>query len=339
MPTGIDQNLIPQLIRNSVDPELLNCAQSIEWSIDRNCGRNEHGYLESSSPAIATELAMNDNTMTSSLRTSSSARKSRRLEWADSPSSGGRDSGFDMTPTSPYKPNQQRRIDLSPLDESMAFDEQYGSLKPGQYSAHPTGDVVFEAAPRARAGERTVHYEKVSRIVGEQELQAMGLDPNNYSGGMPMISGTMDDSLYRSSSGFDTNASFFGERQRARSLSPTGDSSLDDQRKKTVIFGSMEEIDTREQEYFPYRDAHQGKVSRFAIMLLPYSNTPLTLTLAPAAAWRQRIRNMGKPLRRQASMEAVQRPMGARQRAQTQACAQGARATANARANSETRQS
>lgn len=298
MPSKIDQNLLPPVIRESVDPDILNRAQSIEWSINRDTGEDEHGYLDGSNE---------DYHSSKSPSHLAAARKARRIEWLDN--GAGRDSGFEYTPTSPSlgggkHSSSMRSIsslsqsdighnNLPPLDEAALEEfaasnttKNVGSMKRHPQGLYPypiykvnqeqlEGDVVFEVAPRAKPGEKTVHYEKTSRIMNQEELDALGLDPNFFG---PNTKTTMDEqeeelvetsvlkggrreleSLYNS---MRTDTSGYFDRQRARSASPTGRNPIDSEQseRKTVIFGSVDEID-REQEFYPYRDAHQGKVS------------------------------------------------------------------------------
>mgnify|MGYP000892091641 CR=1 FL=1 len=303
MPSRIDQNLIPPVIRESVDPEILNRARSIEWSIDRDTGDNEHGFLDGSNE----DYLSSQNYLHKSHATQlpPMGRKSRKVEWSDN---GGRDSGFERTPTSPslYNGKQNlshrsvsslsttdnQQVDLTPLDESLDFGatnitRTTGSMKRHPQGLHPypiykvnqeqlEGDVVFEVAPRAKPGERTVHYEKTSRVMNEQELNALGLDPKFFGPNSHTMVDEQEEEMVETSVVKDgprefenmyrsmkTDASDYFDRQRARSVSPTGNRVPieDEQRelKKTVIFGSVDGID-REQEFYPYRDAHQGKV-------------------------------------------------------------------------------
>lgn len=312
MPSKIDQNLLPPVIRESVDPDILNRAQSIEWSINRDTGEDEHGYLDGSNE---------DYLGSKSPGHLAAARKARKIEWLDN--GAGRDSGFDYTPTSPslggnggkYSSSMRSISSLShsdaghnnlpPLDE-MALEEfaainttkNTGSMKRHPQGQYPfpiyrvnqeqlEGDVVFEVAPHAKPGEKTIHYEKSSRVMNEEELNALGLDPNFFG---PNSKTRMDEQeeefvetsvlkggrrelehLYNT---MRTDTTGYFDRQRARSASPTGNRNLMDSEqseRKTVIFGSCEEID-REQEFYPYRDAHQGKVSMRLVKLFTSRN-------------------------------------------------------------------
>lgn len=239
MRSKIDQNLLPAAVRDSLDPELLNQAHSIEWSIDRGDGRNEHGFLGDNLDGYGPGKT-NSTTVT---------KKTRKVEWFDY-SDGGTDSGFERTPTSlsPGKISQQRtfsslsnqRVDLSPLDESLDLGyTNTASLK--RYQQAP--QVVYDKAPRARPGERTVHYEKSSQVLNQDEVDSRGLDPESYAKLM------------------SHQASSYTLPTRARSVSPVGSRNhFDEEPKNVTLFGSMEEISPREQEFYPYRDAHQGKV-------------------------------------------------------------------------------
>lgn len=295
MPSKIDQNLLPPVIREAVDPDILNRAQSIEWSINRDTGVDEHGYLDGTDedyirgPLKGARLGL----------TPVQSRKSRKFDWLENDQSG-RDSGFEHTPTSPYLGGYQQtdsgkqRVDMSPLEDSLDFGASHQVTSTGPMKRHPQGqypfpiykvnqeqlegDVVFEVAPRAKPGERTVHYEKSSKVLNEEELNALGLNPNVFG---PNTRTMVDDQeeetietsvlkggareledLYNSMR-IDKDGYF--DRQRARSVSPSGNRNPIEQEssehKKTVIFGSVNEIDNREQEFYPYRDAHQGKVS------------------------------------------------------------------------------
>lgn len=301
MPSKIDQNLLPPVIRESVDPDILARAQSIEWSINRDTGEDEHGYLDGSGEDYLSPKR--------APLPPGQQRKSRKIEWFDN-NSAGRDSGFDHTPISPSLGDHEtisrrngslrsvsslsnQRVDLSPLDDTLGEFAAAGTTKnTGSMKRHPQGqypfpiykvnqeqlegDVVFEVAPRAKPGERTVHYEKSSRVVNEEDIDALGLDPKLFG---PNSRTTMDEQeeelietsvlkggrreledLYQS---MRTDAGDYFDRQRARSASPVGNrnpiESESSEHKKTVIFGSVDEIN-REQEFYPYRDAHQGKV-------------------------------------------------------------------------------
>lgn len=306
MPSRIDQNLIPPVIRESVDPDILNRAQSIEWSINRDTGEDEHGYLDGQNDYL------NHGKGGNQYHLSPAGRKSRKIEWCDSRQ--GRDSGFDYTPTSPslggtgddiqkYNGSSmrslsslsaadgQQRIDLSPLDDFGARNtvSGVGNMKRHPQGQYPfpiykvnqeqlEGDVVFDPAPRAKPGERTVHYEKASRVMNEDDLDALGLDPKFFGSNSKTMMDEQEEELIETSvlkggskelenlynsMRIDTTGYF--DRQRARSVSPVGNrnpiESEQSEHKKTVIFGSVDEITNNEQEFYPFRDAHQGKVS------------------------------------------------------------------------------
>lgn len=301
MPTRIDQNLIPQVIRESVDPDILNRAQSIEWSIDRDTGENEHGFLDGSHEDYLTSQNLLEKSH-GPLHLSSGSpreRKGRKMvEWSADTMSG-RDSGFDATPISPSLHKDaaaQQRVDLSPLEDAAISDfaaaNKTGSLGPMKrhpQGQHPfpiykvnqeqlQGDVFFEVAPRAKPGERTVHYEKSSRVLNEEEMNALGLDPNVFGPNSRTIMDEQEEETIETQvlkggsrelediyNSMRTGAGDYFDRQRARSLSPSGDrrpiGTESSEQRRTVVFGSVGEIDKCEQEYYPYRDAHQGKVS------------------------------------------------------------------------------
>lgn len=310
MPSKIDQNLLPAEIRDSVDPDILARAQSIEWSIDRDTGVNEHGYLDGGHEDYLSSQNLLPKTH-GALHYGggggggSTTRKSRKtVDWQDTTrDTSGRDSGFEFTPTSPALGLTSSDYNQSTFEEhtpqTLATSGKANSL--GQMKRHPMGqspfpmyrvnqeqlqgDVFFEAAPRAAPGERTVHYERTSRILNERELDALGLDPNVFG---PNSRTTVDETeeenvetsilkgdareledIYNS---MRTGAGDYFDHQRARSASPSSGNrraqggpieNESSSQKKTVIFGSVEEIDRQEQEYFPYRDAHQGKVSYY----------------------------------------------------------------------------
>lgn len=301
MPSKIDQNLLPPVIRESVDPDILNRAQSIEWSINRDTGEDEHGYLDGSNEDYRIGSKQSPTHL-------AAARKARKIEWLDN--GAGRDSGFEYTPTSPSlgggkHSSSMRSISslshsdighnsLPPLDEHALEEfaatnttKNTGSMKRHPHGQYPfpiykvnqeqlEGDVVFEVAPRAKPGEKTVHYEKSSRIMNEEELNALGLDPNFFGPNTKTMMDEQEEELVETSvlkggrrelenlyNSMRTDTTGYFDRQRARSVSPTGNRhAIDSEQseKKTVIFGSVDEID-REQEFYPYRDAHQGKVS------------------------------------------------------------------------------
>lgn len=297
MPSKIDQNLIPPVLRESIDPDILNRAQSIEWSINRDTGENEHGFLDGSHEDYLSSQNLVQKSHAGKLLPPSS-RKSGKLEWMDH--SSGRDSGYEYSPSSPslggkYSVSSQR-VDLSPLedtlDSSVSIGHQTnttGSMKrhpQGQYpfpiykvnQSQLEGDVVFEAAPRAKPGERTVHYEKSSSVMNEEQLNALGLDPNFFGPNSRTMMDEQEEELIETSvlkggrrelegiyNSMRTEAGDYFDRQRARSVSPSGNrypiEAENSEQKRTVVFGSMEEINNREQEFYPYRDAHQGKVS------------------------------------------------------------------------------
>jgi len=302
MQTKIDRNLIPPVIREAVDPDILDRAQSIEWTIDRDTGENEHGFLDGSDEDYLTSQNLLRKTHGPVHLGDAVNRKT--IEWSsDTVSSGfggGRDSGYAASPMSPSMGAKgDQRVDLSQLEDpaliNFAATNKTNSL--GSMKRHPQGqspfpiykvnqeqlqgDVFFEVAPRAKPGERTVHYEKSSKVLNEEELNAMGLDPEAFG---PNTRTTMDEQeeetietqvlrggakeledIYNS---MRTGAGDYFDRQRARSLSPSGDrrpiDSESSEQRKTVVFGSMNEIDNCKQEYYPYRDAHQGKVSTSA---------------------------------------------------------------------------
>lgn len=253
MRNKIDQSLLPPAVRDSLDPELINQAHSIEWSIDRGDGRNEHGFLGDNLANFGPNSKADTTTIT---------KKTRKVEWFDY-KDGGRDSGFEFTPTSPSigKVSQQRtisslsnqRVDLSPLDESLHLN----LTNPASINAYqqPTTGVVYERAPRAKPGERTVHYEKTSRVMSQDEVDALGLDPDSYTNMMNRKASSYAPSRYGPGN----------VQQRARSVSPQGNrnNNIDQEPRNVTLFGSMEEINNREQEFYPYRDAHQGKVGHF----------------------------------------------------------------------------
>lgn len=304
MPSKIDRNLLPPVIRESVDPEILARAQSIEWTINRDTGEDEHGYVDGSHEDYLSAQNLLPKTHGMLPTDTSTTRKSRKIEWLDEKS--GRDSGYDATPTSPslgklrstssltYSNDQRDRAHLAD-DPTLDFAAtgqtnatgQMKSFPRGQYpfpiynvnQAQLQGDVVFEPAPRAKPGERTVHYEKSSRILNEEELEAMGLDPKVFGSNSRTTMDEQEEEMIQTSvmkGGSHELEDFFNEhirndgdeyfeRQRARSVSPTGNrnpiESSASEHKKTIVFGSVDEIDNREQEFYPYRDAHQGKVS------------------------------------------------------------------------------
>lgn len=232
MPAKIDTNLLPQVFRESIDPEILNRAQSIEWSIERDTGENEHGVLGDSHL-----LPLYDGV--------------RPLS---------------ATPTSP-----NNKMMMMPMKQ-LGNDE-----------------IIYDSMPRAKPGEKTVHYEKSSRVLNENELNALGLDPNVFGpNSRTMVDEqeeeTMESEVLRGGArelemlynSMRTDAGEYFDRQRARSLSPSGRRRLpiedghSEQKRTIVYFGSMNEIDKCEQEYYPYRDAHQGKV-RFFIFIFFFS--------------------------------------------------------------------
>jgi hypothetical protein len=303
MRSKIDQNLLPPVIRESIDPDILNRAQSIEWSIDRDTGVKEHGFLDGSpeDPLSSQNLLPKTH---GQLHFGDQTRKSRKMvDWCESVS--GRDSGLEPTPISPSLGGGRTTVDssmadLSPLDDALMpaegeFAASNKSNMLGQMKRHPQGispypiyrvnqeqlqgDVYFEAAPRGQPGERTVHYEKTTRVLNEEEMDALGLDPKVFG---PNSKTAVDEQevetietevlkggareledIYNTT--IRSEAGEYFDRQRARSLSPSGShrpmEAESSSQKKTIVFGSMEEMEQHEQEYYPYRDAHQGKVS------------------------------------------------------------------------------
>lgn len=316
MPSKIDHNLIPPVIKESVDPEILNRARSIEWSIDRDTGENERGFLDGShedylSSQNLMQKSHRQPSYTSPAEQLRAQQKARNIEWFDN--NNGRDSGYDRTPTSPSLGRNfgastgslRSGSNLSgqtgamePLDESLDEFATNTTNSVGRMKRHPQGqspfpmykvnqeqlegDVVFEVAPRARPGERTVHYEKSTRVVNEEELNALGLDPNFFG---PNSKTTMNEqeeetiessrlnggareleALYNSMRG---DAGDYFDRQRARSVSPDRQNPIESessQMKRTVLFSSVDDLSNRDQEYYPYRDASQGKVSLIKIV-------------------------------------------------------------------------
>lgn len=286
MPARIDTNLLPPVIRERVDPEILDRAQSIEWTINRDTGQSEHGFMDGSHE----DYLSSQNLMFKS----HAGAGGKQVDWLQSTPSlkGGRDSGFEQA--SPGTPSLGRSTQLDHADDAINFGPDGASYTSSQISGnkHPIqyssgapfpiykvnheqlqGDVFFEKAPKARPGERTVHYEKASRIMKESELEALGLDPKLFGPNSntnvneqqeetiesSALSGSpeMFRQLYES---MRNDAGQYFDDERARSV---GGIPLDGEEsmKRTVIFGSLEELNNREQEYFPYRDAHQGKVS------------------------------------------------------------------------------
>lgn len=286
MPAKIDQSLLPPVIKDSVDPEILNRAQSIEWSIARDFGDDEHGYLDGSHE----DYLSSQNLMYKTHQARLGAGK--QVEWLDQ--KGGRDSGFEHSPTSPAlgaarSADGQPMVDLSPLNEFESVGGVANSA--GSMKRHPQGqspypiyrvnqeqlanDVFFEHSPKARPGERTVHYEKASKVLNEHELADLGLDsqyfgPNSNARVDEQEEETIETSVLKGGSreledlynSMKLEGSDYFDRQRARSVSPDRHGLESEQsQKRTVIFGSVDEVNNQEQEFYPYRDAHQGKVS------------------------------------------------------------------------------
>lgn len=240
MRSKIDHSLLPAAVRDSLDPELLNQAHSIEWSIDRDDGRNEHGFLGDKS----------DNYGPGKTNSTTVTKKTRKVEWFDY-NDGRTDSGYERTPTSlsTGQLSQQRtlsslsnqRVDLSPLDESLDMNYTNSQAPVGYPQANK---VIYDRAPHANPGQRTVYYEKSSRVLSQEEVDALGLDPDSYAKLM------------------SRKAATYSMPTRARSVSPVGTKrGLNEEPENVTLFGSMEELNTREQEFYPYRDAHQGKVN------------------------------------------------------------------------------
>lgn len=299
MPAKIDTNLLPPVILESVDPEILDRAQSIEWSINRDTGENERGFVDGSHE----DYLSSQNLMYKS-------HDGKQIDWLASQQSlsrGGRDSGFEpgLSPGTPSLLGLAGARTTSSTSENLLMDEAaatgytIGQLESGASKRHPMrgqypfpiykvnqeqlqGDVFFERAPKARPGERTIHYEKSSRIFNEEELNALGLDPKTFGPNSNTLvdeqeEETIETSILKANaqeleqlyqSMRNQEAGDYFDRQRARSLSPGGRNRLDkeetSEQRRTVIFGSLEELndDRTEQEFYPYRDAHQGKVSR-----------------------------------------------------------------------------
>lgn len=290
MPAKIDQSLIPPVIKESVDPDILDRAQSIEWSITNDAGQDERGFVDGSHE----DFLSSQNLMFKSHHgrlvppgTELHRKVGKNVEWLDQ--HGGRDSGFERTPISPSLGLEyaDQRVDLSPLDDFTVGEASFnGSAKrhPQGVSPYPIyqvnqsqlqGDVFFEAAPKAAPGERTVHYEKATRVLNEQDLNLMGLDPhhlrpNSRARVDEREEETIESSVLKEGSreledlynSMRNNTSDYFDRQRARSVSPDRlGGPVEECQKKTIIFSSVEEINNQEQEFYPYRDAHQGKVS------------------------------------------------------------------------------
>lgn len=300
MPSKIDQNLIPPVIKESVDPEILNRAQSIEWSIDRDTGENEHGFLDGGHEDYLSSqnLLPKSHGQLHYGAPQTRVTTHKQVEWSDQTISG-RDSGLEQTPTSPSLYGTNKSIEPA-SQADFAAGNKTNTL--GQMKRHPTGvspfpmykvnqeqlqgDVFFEVAPRAAPGERTVHFEKTTKILSEQEMDALGLDPNVFGPNSKTTVNedeeeTVETSVLKNDArqleeiynSMRTGAGDYFEREGGQGTDMTSK-----QQKKTVIFGSMEEIDQREQEYFPYRDAHQGKVSSYTFL-------PSGLSLGSILAW------------------------------------------------------
>lgn len=309
MPSKIDQSLLPPVIRESVDPEILNRARSIEWSINKDTGEDEHGFLDGSHEDYLSSQNLMPKThgLIDHRQQGAAARKSRKIEWFDQTNTNaGRDSGFEYTPTSPslggnrytssasLRSNDSQRLDLTPFEDLTNNQDVVagnlhttGSMKRHPQGQHPfpiyktnqqqlEGDVVFEVAPRAKPGERTVHYEKSTKVLNEEEMNALGLDPEFFSPNSKTMMDEQEEELIETavlkggrreleelcrSMRTQEAGDYFESRQRARSVSPGG-RPIDEnsEERKVVLFGSCEELNTREQEFYPYRDAHNGKV-------------------------------------------------------------------------------
>lgn len=212
MPSKIDHNLIPPVIREAVDPDILARAQSIEWSINRDTGEDEHGFLDGSNEDYLSSqnlLKKSHHLQQPSSPSAPGGNKRKMVEWLDQ-SVSGRDSGFEHTPTSPSLGGGKGSAMSHHNDNALSFYDDFGptnvSKNSGSMKRHPQGqypfpiykvnqeqlqgDVTFEVAPRAKPGERTVHYEKSSRVMNQEELDALGLDPNFFG---PNTKTTMDE--------------------------------------------------------------------------------------------------------------------------------------------------
>lgn len=283
MPAKIDTNLLPPVIRESVDPEILDRAQSIEWSIARDTGEHERGFVDGSHE----DYLSSQNLMYKS-------HSGKQVDWLDNLSvKGGRDSGFEQPSPGTPSLNLGSTNNLSGYAEDIGYigSQASGNRHPKNVYPFPIykvnqeqlhGDVFFEKAPKARPGERTIHYEKSSRIMKEHDLEALGLDPKTFPANSNTCvdeqqEETIETSLFKGGpeqlrqllESMRNEAGDYFDRERARNNGTPLDG--EDSMKRTVIFGSLEELNNRDQEYFPYRDAHQGKVSN-PLIQSTYSN-------------------------------------------------------------------
>lgn len=123
---------------------------------------------------------------------------------------------------------------------------------------------VSTTTPISPFEERTITYQKeegtsllnpnapVQKGPGSQVIKCETFEEETSEKTFTMPSPPPKEVVKSDSGYFDK---FYLTRERARSNSPPA------ALRKSVNFGSVAEISTREQEFYPFRDAHQGKVS------------------------------------------------------------------------------
>lgn len=281
MPSKIDINLLPPVIRDSVDPEILARAQSIEWSIFRDAGEDEHGFLDGSHEDYLSSQNLMHKTHAHLLPTAASINRDACR--------GGRDSGLELSPAGSPAPSDlgtMRRGTSSSLSAPLEREVEgvglsnkttgVGSMKRHPSGLHPfpiykvnqeqlEGDVVFEASGGA-PGEQTVHYEKSQRALSEQELNALGLDPNFFGPNTRTMMDEQEEELIETSVVKDrreldliynnmlTDASDYFDNHRIKSASQ---SALDHElceRTQSSFQGSAENLD--EHRYGTWGSRH-----------------------------------------------------------------------------------
>lgn len=284
MPSKIDINLLPSVIRDSVDPEILARAQSIEWSILRDSGEDEHGFLDGSHEDYLSSQNLMHKTHAHLLPTAASINRDAQR--------GGRDSGLELSPAGSPAPSDEGTLrhgassSLSgPLElEVEGLGASNTTTRVGPMKRHPSGlrpfpiykvnqeqlegDVVFEPSSTG-PGEQTVHYERSQRAMSEQELNALGLSPEFFGPNSKTMMDEQEEELIETSvvkggqkelermysSMIRTDASDYFDSQRIKSASQANLDHESIERTESYIRGSDE--DFKEQHYGTWGTRHQ----------------------------------------------------------------------------------
>lgn len=292
MPSKIDINLLPPVIRDSIDPDILARAQSIEWSINRDTGEDEHGFLDGSHEDYLSSQNLMHKSHAHLLPTAASIKEARKVGWL-SESSNGRDSGLDQSPTESPLPSEVgtfRSVSAlsAPLEQEMVgFRAAKTTTGAGVMKRHPAGqqpfpiykvnqeqlegDVVFEVAPGARSGDHAVHYEKSQRALSEQDLDALGLDPDFFGSNTRTMMDEQEEELIETSvvkggrqeleglyNSMRTDASDYFDRQRMKSASQSALDHTISEKRDCQFHGSLENFEhSRDQQFGTWGTNHQ----------------------------------------------------------------------------------